>query len=145
MAYIIVKNNKSHKIAANDADKNDLNVSYPPYEAKDITDAEFAKIIKNEAIFECGSDGTITVTDQPTQREIGSKDELLAYLEHVKKLLNAFIKAKQTSKSLYSTAQTYLATLNSHDYDSMTFPLNKTWEKYCADNSITYLHPLQIP
>ena len=31
------------------------------------------------------------------------------------------------------------------DYDSLSYPLNKGWEKYCEDNSISYLHALQIP
>jgi len=47
--------------------------------------------------------------------------------------------------AMESQVQTYLNTLNSFDTSTITYPLESTWEKYCVDNSITFLHPLQIP
>ena len=49
----------------------------------------------------------------------------------------------------HSKKRNYVNTLNGIDTSSIisdeNTPLEMTWEKYCQDNGITFLHPLQIP
>ena len=68
--------------------------------------------------------------------------------EHHENLIQsfeAFLTPSNSSKSLYSSINDYNNYLKNFDYDSLTYPLNKTWEQYCNDNSINYINPLQIP
>jgi|TARA_R100001460_G_scaffold20153_1_gene41874 hypothetical protein len=147
MAYVIVNtsDNEIYRIAENDAAKNDQNVLWELYSAVDITDEEFTKIKTNAATVTV-SGGSATVTDVTGFSSEGdSKENLQAYHTNIKTLLKGFLDNNPSSKSLYSAAQTYYNYLNVLDYDSLSYPLNKGWEKYCEDNSISYLHALQIP
>ena len=49
------------------------------------------------------------------------------------------------SNAMLAQANSYKDTLEAFDTSTITYPLNSSWEKYCSDNSITFLHPLQIP
>tara|TARA_R100000963_G_C4592865_1_gene69426 strand:- start:225 stop:671 length:447 start_codon:yes stop_codon:yes gene_type:complete len=148
MAYVIVNtsSNGIYRIAENDTAKNDQNCLWDICSAVNITDAEFAKIIINDATVTV-SGGSATVTDivQEQNGEGSSKEKLQEYHTTVKKILKGFLDNNPSSKSLYSAAETYYNYLDVLDYDSFSYPLNKSWEKYCEDNSISYLHPLQIP
>ena len=147
MAYVIVDNNNEiYRIAENDAAKNDENCLWDIYSAVNITDAEFAKITINAAMVTV-SDGSATVTDivEEQNGEGFSKEKLQEYHTDLKKVLKLFLDNNPSSKSLYSAAQNYWTYLDVLDYDNLSYPLNKCWEKYCEDNSIAYLHPLQIP
>mgnify|MGYP003115249730 CR=1 FL=1 len=148
MAYVIVNtsDNEIYRIAENDAAKNDQNCLWDIYSAINITDSEFEKIKINAAtVTVSGGSATITDTVEEQNGEGFSKEKLQEYHTDLKRVLKLFLDNNPSSKSLYSAAQTYWTYLDVLDYDSFSYPLNKCWEKYCEDNSISYLHPLQIP
>lgn len=145
MAYIIHINDDIYKIASNDTERDEVSAAIPPYVATEISDSDFSKIKKNIAVVSI-SGGTVSITDLDTSSIIfQDEDELKGYIETLKPLMQSFIQKDNESKSLYSTINSYLTTLNTHDYSSITYPLNNTWEKYCEDNSIDYINTLQIP
>lgn len=143
MAYIIRKENNFYKIAANDTDKNEHNLSYDIYSTIDISDSDFAKLKKNMATISISGD-TATITDIETGFE--TQEILEGYVNDIKKNLNAFLEnSSNNTKAIYSDAQTYSNSLDSFDFSSISYPLQGSWEKYCEDNSITYVSPLQLP
>ena len=145
MAYVISVNNNLFKIAANEQDKNDLNIFFPPAVAIDITDANFAKVKNNTAIITVSGD-TTTITDVDTSGAFPTQDQLENYVNSVKQIIKYFIaNSSNLSKTNGSAINDYYNTLDSFDFSTITFPLNKSWEEYCEDNSITYFHCLQIP
>tara|TARA_S200002703_G_scaffold88402_3_gene76315 strand:- start:3311 stop:3748 length:438 start_codon:yes stop_codon:yes gene_type:complete len=145
MAYIIHINDDIYKIASNDTERDEVSAAIPPYVATEISDSDFSKIKNNTAVVSI-SGGTVSITDLDESSIIfQDEDELKQYIETLKPLMQSFIQKDNESKSLYSTINSYLTTLNTHDYSSITYPLNNTWEKYCEDNSIDYINTLQIP
>ena len=141
MAFVIEKNG-FFKIALNEDQKNDLNFNDTPT-THTISDTDFNEVIKDKLIISI-SDGVVT-TAANEQGLFETEEELKKKHETLKTALKNFLDNNSSSKNLYSTAQTYYNTLNSFDYSTITFPLTKSWEEYCNDNSIEYLHYLQIP
>ena len=147
MAYLIVNDeNGLYKIAENDTDKNNLNCNLSLYTAIDISDADFLKVKKN--IVEINiSNGSATFTDIDDYSESVTsitEEEILAYHKSIIPSFKIFLE-KNPSHPSYTPYLNYCNYLETLDYSSITFPINKCWEHYCEDNSITYLHPLQIP
>lgn len=154
MAYVIISNNQIYRIASNETEKNELNINPNDYIIKEISDADFLKL-KNEDVTTSFANDTLTITDKDEESVIiGTAEEIVedskkVLQEHHKQLIKQFdaflIGENNSSKSLYSTIQSYRNYLSDFNYDSLTYPLNKTWEQYCHDNSITYISALQIP
>ena len=88
---------------------------------------------------------TVTVTDH-SDFNIADEAELWTYIDgNVKKKLKEFLDGNNSSKAIHSEVQNYLNYLdNTLQMASLTYPLNCSWEKYCEDNSISYVNPLQI-
>jgi len=144
MAYLIVNDqNCIYKIAANDTDKNSLNCTFPPYTTIDISDADFLKVKQNIVNINI-SDGSATFTDINDPDLSITEQELKDYHERSIKYFEQFLR-HNPSNSFYTPCKNYCNYLETLDYSSITFPINKTWEQYCEDNSIIYFHPLQIP
>jgi len=144
MSYLIVNDqNCVYKIAENDTDKNNLNCTFPPYTTIDISDTDFLKVKQNLVDISI-SNGSATFTDRIDLDLSITEEDLKTYHESIIKYLRQFLK-NNTSNNFYTPCQNYCNYLETLDYSSITFPLNKTWEQYCEDNSITYFHPLQIP
>ena len=146
MAFAITLNNGVYKIASNETEKNDLNVFFPPAIAHSISDDQFNKIKKNTAGLSF-VDNAITVVEYDDNQIFQDENSLKRYHENIKPLLKDFLEPStgNDTKSLHNAIQSYSNTLESFDYSSITYPLNKSWEQYCEENSITYVHPLQIP
>ena len=144
MAYLIVNDqNGLYKIAENDTDKNNLNCTFPPYTTIDISDADFLKVKQNIVDINI-SNGSATFTDRTDPDLSTTEEEVKAYHENIIKYFKQFL-THNISNPFYTPCQNYCNYLETLDYSNITFPLNKTWEQYCEDNSITYFHPLQIP
>ena len=146
MAFAITLNNGVHKIASNETEKNEINIFFPPAVAHTISDDEFNKIKKNTAVLNFVNN-TISVVDFDINQSFADADALKRYHATIKPLINDFLEPStgNDTKSLHNSIQSYSNTLESFDYSSITYPLNKSWEQYCEENSITYVHPLQIP
>ena len=144
MAYLIVdESNNLYKIAANDTDRDSQNCSMPPYSTIDISDEDFAKVKQNQVSITI-SNGSATFTDEPGFNYEAQQD-LVNYHTNLKNQLKQFVRNNDSSNALFTPCNNYMDSLNSFDYSTITFPLNSSWEKYCEDNSISYVHPLQIP
>jgi hypothetical protein len=147
MAYVIELNNEVVNFAENETQKNDLIHFFPPAVSHEISDENFTKIKKNLAVVSV-SGGVISITENAqyaTDEFAPDETSLKQYHNVLKGLLKVYLNAHNTSHSIYSDAQSYYNTLNTLDYSTLTFPFIGTWEKYCEDNSITYIHTLQIP
>ena len=142
MAYLIFNNNNCIlKIAASDAHRDSLNMILSRHIVKDISDSDFLKIKLGLAnISFDGSDVTITDVASSIQDE----DSLKIQLKDKIKFIARFIDLNE-GHLLYNEIQQYQNYLKDFDTSSLTFPLAKSWEQYCNENSITFFHPLQIP
>jgi len=144
MAYLIVNDqNCVYKIAENDTDKNNLNCTFPPYTTINISDADFLKVKQNLADISI-SDGSATFTDRIDPDRSITEEDVKDQHKNIIKCIRQFLRYNP-SNPFYTSCQNYCNYLETLDYSSITFPLNKTWEQYCEDNSIAYFHPLQIP
>lgn len=145
MAYLIVNSDGFlYKIAANDTDKNNLNCDISMFTTLDISDDDFLKI-KQELVRVNISDGSATITERDISVYSINENNLKKQHENILLSLNNFLNSNNSSNSFYDNCLSYKNYLETFDYSTITFPLTKTWEKYCEDNSITYLHTLQIP
>jgi len=142
MAYLIFNSdNNIVKIAASDSDRDSQNLILSDHSVVSVSDVDFLKVKTGVVI--TSYDGTnVNFTDAN-----GSlKDEMFLksiFQNHLKQL-KEFLKGNQKN-ALYNSLNDYKSTLEDFDTSSITFPLNKTWEQYCNENSITFYHPLQIP
>lgn len=146
MAYVIELNNEVKNIAENETDKNNCIYPFPPAVAHEISDENFSKLKKNLATASV-SGGVLSITEHSeyaTDVLCEDQEQLKTYIDSIIKKLNSYLKTHPNSDGIYSNAESYRNSLDSLDYSTLTFPFVGTWEKYCEDNSITYLHPLQI-
>ena len=70
--------------------------------------------------------------------------QLRSELDGIVAVCNSFLESN-SGHAWYSSIETYRNYCRDFDESSITYPLTKSWEKYCEDNSTTYYHPLQIP
>jgi|TARA_R110000803_G_scaffold53828_3_gene110402 hypothetical protein len=141
MAYLIFNNsNDLVKIAANDSDRDSLNLILTQHSVVSVSDSDFLKV-RTGASFASydGTNATITEAENYFNEE-----SLKKYFENVVSLLNSFL-SENMDNSLYDDMNNYKNYLLSFDTSSVTLPLNKSWEEYCNENSIVFYHPLQIP
>jgi len=144
MAYIIRQGNILSKIAKDDTDKNEQNLSSEIYSSIDISDSDFLKLKKSRATVTIDGDN-VTINDVASST-FEDSNALTLEIDSIKYSLKQFLDiSSNSSKAIYSVAQTYYNTLDIFDVSTISFPLNKTWEEYCEDNSIAYVSPLQIP
>jgi len=143
MSYLIFNtDNNIVKIAANDSDRDSQNIILANYNVTDISDSDFLKIRTGAAT--ATYDGTnVTITDS-TGNFIENENDLKVILEQTISFISQFLNENEDN-SLYSPLNNYKNYLKNFDTSSLTFPLNKSWEEYCNENSITFYHPLQIP
>lgn len=142
MAYLIFNSdNNLVKIAANDSDRDSQNIILSDHSVVSVSDADFLKV--KTGIVKLSYDGTnVSFTD--TNGSITDENMLKSIFQNILNQLEEFLLVNQ-SNALYNSLKDYKHALESFDTSSITFPLNKTWEQYCNENSITFYHPLQIP
>tara|TARA_R110000803_G_scaffold120566_1_gene188606 strand:- start:2660 stop:3130 length:471 start_codon:yes stop_codon:yes gene_type:complete len=156
MAYFIFNtDNEIVKIAANDTDRDALNLNLPDYNVVSVTDDQFNSVISNEK--KITYEGT-TLTLTGIGEEVGDIDpeigratsiscsqvNLEKHIGEIKKLLKYFL-VNNSEHIKFTECQNYYNYLDNLDMSTLTFPLDGHWEKYCIDNSIPFIHPLQIP
>lgn len=144
MAFIIAsKSNKGsvHRIAANQTDLDSLGLVQSHYSIETISDADFNNL-KNNTKTIASHDGTNYVYNDTTADFTADMyaDAFRISKEALKRAIE-----KEPSHADAAGWQTYLNYLESFDLSTITFPINKPWEKYCEDNSVTYYNVLQLP
>ena len=132
MAYLIFnEQNQLLKIAANDSERDSQNLILSDHSVVSISDSDFLKVRTGVAVVSYNG-SNVTFTD--------ISDSSIADENTLK-----FIWKKWFDLWIDNSVKDYKSTLENFDTSSVTFPLNKTWEQYCNENSITFYHPLQIP
>ena len=138
MAYLIFNNsNDLVKIAANDSDRDSQNIVLSDHTVENVSDSDFLKI--RTGVLIATYNGTNVTT---TEFVVGSESNLQKILNDRIKLLSPFIE-NNLNNPLYNSLNSYKEYLENFNISSITLPLNKTWEEYCNENSITFYHPLQ--
>ena len=136
MAYFIFNSdNNIVKIAADDIerDNNNINITASNYTLVSVTDEQFNKVKLNRGIPTLNSD-QVVITDIIDNKE--SENRLQEYLQDVSKTLKRFLK-NNPSHPKFDAFEQYQELVYGFDTSSLTYPLDKSWESYCNDNSIT--------
>lgn len=160
MAHIIyTQENKVFRIAETDAHKDAIN-GIENYNAVSISDSDFAKIKRNELSVgdydSANSQHSTTVLDVTGSLDgdgnpigvVYNLDSLSVYLKNIENQLKDFCEVSSNSSNpLFTICNNYWDYLKHNSMEEHDFTANPiySWEKYCEDNSISYVHPLQIP
>jgi hypothetical protein len=148
MAYFVFgKNldnitNTLYRIASNQSDLNNLNIDQSIYKIIEDNDSNFnsvkfslKKVLKYDQ-------NNITYVD--INQVFKVKEDLNGYLLNIKNQIKTFLD-NNSNHPLFSLWNDYLIQLNSLNLNNISFPLNKSLEKYFDDLGQTSLNPLQIP
>ena len=130
------------KIAANSDDLNSLNVDIASCTTNQPSDSDFENVRTNQS--EATMSGGVVSFTNLTTLGFDEQAGLDQYLQMIINDINDFVSASP-SNAMVAQANSYKGTLEGFDTSTITYPLSGSWEKYCSDNSITFLHPLQIP
>ncbi len=134
-----------------DSDVANLNINIPDYNEETISDSDFTSIRQSEKTISL-VDGAVTITDlvddEGNPETFDNREHLVSYLSGViKPKLEGFLN-NNPSNAMWNDVNLYKIevdkVISGSDEAAVTYPIG-TWEKYCADNSINYYHPLQIP
>jgi hypothetical protein len=143
MAYAIFWNEELFRIAEDDTQKNNLNLSFDIYNCQTITSEQFQKLKKERATASY-INNNVVITDKNVQEQF---NRVIVENLHILKIerLEQFLKNNTSSHPMYSACQNYKQVLESFDYSTVEDNENKTWGEYCDENSIIYLNLKQIP
>ena len=139
MAKVIIENNNIYKIAT-DTDISNF-ASSDLRTIMDLSDSDFNQVITNQKHLVL-SDGALSLED------VGyyyvSAEVLQVYIDNLIKTLNFFLNSNKEN-GMYDRLLAYKNFLIEFETNSIEYPLNKSWEQYCNENSISFFHSLQIP
>ena len=127
MAYLIFNTQgELYRIASDDSEKNNLDIN-PDFFVKVATDEEFNKI-------------------RLETHSVSLDGENFIFIEDGNNLLVFFRKKLEYDPDhpRADDINSYISTLENFDTSTITFPLDKNWQEYCQENSITFISPLQI-
>ena len=142
MAHLIAtKDNYLFKVAADDAEKSNLNIIDSMYDIVTISNSDFDKIRTFSASVEY-SNGVYNVVDITETIAPQNEQWLKDVINHdIKYFENWLTVCKGNSN--YTKIQNYCNFLKNFDTSSVSFPMNETFGKYLISNSIEYISPLQ--
>jgi len=147
MAYAILTKDPSihniYRIAEDEDEKNSLNIFENDYRVIEISEADFTSLQQVTKRLSTSTADSITLEPISGGTEMIESDLKKVHKEIIK-AINRFLK-NNSNNPQYSFWNTYKSTLENFDYSTITFPLTKSWEQYCTDNSISHKSPLQIP
>jgi len=85
-------------------------------------------------------DGNTTVPAE----ERDNKEAMQLYLDAIVEEMDVWL-AENPSHVKTTEWQNYRDYCNNIDLNTVTFPLNKSWEEYCSDNSVNYKSIFELP
>jgi hypothetical protein len=145
--FIFLKNLENiegslYKIAENESDLNNLNINKNDYKIIEDSQSNF-NLVKfgNKSAIKYNND-IITYVDSITS--FSKKEELQIYIDSLKKSIKQFTdnNPSHTSLNLWND---YYNQLNSLNFDTITYPLNKSLEQYFKDLGQPSFSILQLP
>jgi hypothetical protein len=134
-------NETIYKIAENQNDLNNLNITQSDYKIIEDSQSNFDLVKYGNKYPVKYNNNTITYIDQTN---LFTKDQLQIYVNNFKNQIEQFIN-NNPNHPLFTLWNNYYNQLNILDLDSITYPLNKSLEQYFIDQSQSSLNPLQIP
>lgn len=147
MAYFIFTKNSDnlessiYKIAENESDLNNLNLSKSEYKIIEDSDANFQLVRLGKKFPLKYQNNTITyIFNEP----YFLLKDLENYIQYFKNLIKNYLEYNK-NHSLYTKWNNYYNQLDSLNLNSFTFPFEKSLEEYFKDANQTYLNPLQLP
>jgi hypothetical protein len=148
MSYFIFLNNLDnvegtlYKIAENQSDLNNLNISQSTYKIIEESQSNFDSVkFGNKCVIKY-SNNTITFADKTDS--FANKEQLKVYIDNLKNLIKKFTEYNQ-SHPLYSLWNNYFNQLNNLNLNTITYPLNKSLEQYFNDLEQPSYNILQLP
>jgi hypothetical protein len=150
--YIFLKNSANvdyttYKIAENESDYNNLNISETFYKVIINDEINFEDIkLGNKILKGYDNNNNILFVDD-TEQNLYSKYTLEKDILNIKQLIKNFLE-NNSSNSSYSKWDNYYNQLDSllKNIDTeVTFPLKKSIQQYFKDKSLPYYNTLQIP
>ena len=151
--FLFDNDNTISFIAESDAEKNSFSGLNELIVAT-ASDSDFTGMKTNMQEITAFDGTNYTIQDRPSQTffkdatytENGltinqtAKEQLQQYFSNtIIPRINSFVAANPGNFRV-APMNTYKNYLQSFDFDSVTYPLMIPWEKYCEDNSITYLN-----
>ena len=137
-------NNTIYRIAENENDLNNLNITQDVYKIIEDSQSNFNLVKFMNKFPEKYVGNTITYIDQIPSIAFPSKKELQAYVNNVKENIKQFTN-NNPNHPLFDRWNNYYNQLNTLNLDTVSYPLNKSLEQYFNDLGQTSLNPLQIP
>jgi hypothetical protein len=148
MAYFIFSKNLDnipntlYRIASNQSDLNNLNIDQSIYKIIEDNDSNFNSVKFYLKMVLKYNQNNITYVDINPGFKV--KEELNGYLSNTKNQITLFL-TNNPNHPLFNLWNDYLIQLNSLNLNNISFPLNKSLEKYFDDLGQTSLNPLQLP
>tara|TARA_A100001015_G_scaffold242639_1_gene277257 strand:+ start:1218 stop:1637 length:420 start_codon:yes stop_codon:yes gene_type:complete len=139
MAKVIIENNNIYKIAT-DTDISNF-ASTDLRTIMDLSDSDFNQVITNQKHLVL-SDGALSLED--VEYSYVSAENLQIHIDNLIKTINIFLNANKEN-GMYDRLLAYKNFLTEFKTDTIEYPLTKSWEEYCNENSISFFHYLQIP
>ena len=148
MSYFIFFKNADNKvgtlyrIAENESDYNNLNISDDMYKIIEDNQENFNNIKFGSKGVEKYNNNTITYIN--TGVFFQNKEKLSSYVNDFKDKIKNFVESNP-NHPLFNRWNSYYNQLNSLNLDNVQYPLNKSLEQYFNDLGQSSLNPLQIP
>jgi mRNA-degrading endonuclease YafQ of YafQ-DinJ toxin-antitoxin module len=131
-----------YKIAENQSDLNNLNISQPDYKIIEDSQSNFDLVKYGNKFPNKYDNDNIIFIDISVSFD--KKEKLQNYINSLKNQIKQFTD-NNLNHPLYNRWNDYYNQLNVLDLDSIQYPLDKSLEQYFKDQNKTSLSPLQIP
>ena len=148
MSYFIFLNNMDDKvgtlyrIAENESDYNNLNISDDLYKTIEDNQANFDDVKYGSKGVEKYNNNTITY--YTIEVSFKNKEMLIDHVDDLKEKIKNFVESNP-NHPLFNRWNSYYNQLNSLNLDNIQYPLNKSLEQYFKDLGQPSLNSLQIP
>lgn len=118
------------------------NINYNnDYKVIEVADDVADDIITGQKVNVKYSGNTYSTENSDSTHSFTNEDDLTRYIQNTINYYNDLIKTDGVD---YSEWDSYITQLENFDTSSLTYPFQKTLEKHFKDNSLIYLHPLQL-
>ena len=131
-----------YRVAENQSDLNNLNINQSDYKIIQGSISNFNDFKLGNKFPDKYNNDTITYVDQTII--FNNKNELQSYVDNLKQFIKQFTD-NNPNHPLFSRWNNYYTQLNNLNLDNITYPLNKSLEKYFNDLGQASLNPLQLP
>lgn len=145
MAYFIFSKDIQtgiYRIAENESDLNNLNIDKTGYKIIEDSQANFDSVKYKIKRIEGYTENIINYVNEEVF--FNQKEHLDIYIKSLKNFIFFFLENNK-NHPLYSRWKNYYDQLTNLDTSSISYPLNKSLEKYFNEQGQTSLNTLQLP